>query len=118
MTRPESEKATPQMARAPAGSTAGALRKHQTHLKFSDKSTASEAQRQRIVKALTLRPQTSYDLRRIGCYQSAARIKELRDRFHYVITTDRITLVDRDGYIHPRAALYTLVSAPQGEGNA
>lgn len=101
-------------AKAPAGGAAGALRKQQSSLKFSEKSTAGEAQRERIVRALRLRPQTSYDLRRIGCYQAPARVKELRDRFGYVITTDRVTLVGRDGFSHPGAALYTLVSEPEG----
>ncbi len=82
---------------------------------FTAKSTHSEAQRQRILNALRMRPQTSYDLRRIGCYQAPARVKELRDRFGYVINTDRVTLVDRDGYMHPRAALYSLVSEPDGQ---
>ncbi|MGC3986245.1 MAG: helix-turn-helix domain-containing protein [Pseudorhodoferax sp.] len=80
--------------------------------KFSPKSTHSEAQRERIVAALRVRPQTSYDLRRLGCYQAPARVKELRDRFGYKIETTRITLVDRDGYLHPRAALYSLVAEP------
>lgn len=82
---------------------------------FSPKSTHSEAQRQRILAALRVRPQTSYDLRRIGAYQAPARIKELRDRFGYHIQTTRITLVDRDGYLHPRAALYSLVAEPDGQ---
>jgi hypothetical protein len=78
---------TSTMTEAPAGGSAGALRKHQARLKFSDKSTATEAQRERIVQALRRRPQTSYDLRRMGCYQAPARVKELRDRFGYVIET-------------------------------
>lgn len=106
---------TPEMTKTPAGGAAGAFRKTQSSTKFSGKSTASEAQRARIIEALRRRPQTSYDLRRIGCYQAPARVKELRDRLGYVITTDRITLVDRDGYSHPRAALYTLVSEPSVE---
>lgn len=88
---------------------------NQTQRQFSAKSTHSEAQRQRIISALRMRPQTSYDLRRLGCYQAPARVKELRDKLGYTITTDRITLVDRDGYLHPRAALYTLVSEPDVE---
>ncbi len=44
------------------------------------KSTATEAQRKRVIEALRLRPQTSYDLRRLGIYQAPARVKELRDR--------------------------------------
>jgi hypothetical protein len=108
-------KRTPQKAMAPTVSAVGAIRKNQKHLKFSAKSTATEAQRERIILALRRRPHTSYDLRRLGCYQSAARVKELRDQFGYVITTDLITLVDRDGYWHARCALYTLVSEPNGE---
>lgn len=76
--------------------------------KFHPKSTHSQAQRDRIIAALRIRPQTSYDLRRLGCYQSAARVKELRDRFGYRIDTQFVTLIDRDGYLHPRAALYVL----------
>lgn len=103
------------MTKAPAGGTAGALRKHQTALKFSDKSTATEAQRRRVIEALRRRPHTSYDLRRIGIYQAPARVKELRDRFGYDIATNFVTLVDRDGYRHARCALYSLVSEPDGE---
>lgn len=79
---------------------------------FNPKSTATEAQRQRIIDALHHRPQTSYDLRRMGCYQAPARIIELR-RMGYEIMTERITLTDRDGYQHPNCALYTLISEPQ-----
>ena len=77
-----------------------------------DKSTATEAQRHRIIEALRLRPQTSYDLRRLGIYQAPTRIKELRDR-GYHITTDPVVVVDRDGYHHARVALYSLVSEPE-----
>ena len=73
-------------------------------------STASEAQRHRIIDALRSRPHTSYDLRRLGIYQAPARIKELRDRFGFEITTNLITLIDRDGYMHARCALYSLVN--------
>lgn len=88
------------------------LKTGQSGRKFSPKSTHSEAQRQRILNALRARPQTSYDLRRLGAYQSAARVKELRDRFGYAITTDRVTLVDDQGFTHVRAALYTLIAEP------
>lgn len=106
------KKPTPQKAMAPTVRAVGAIRKNQKQLKFSAKSTATEAQRERIIHALRTRPNTSYDLRRLGCYQSAARVKELRDQFGYVITTDLITLIDRDGYWHARCALYTLVKEP------
>lgn len=93
---------------------AGALRTKQTQAKFSAKSTATEAQRERILQALRRRPHTSYDLRRLGIYQAPARIKELRDKFDYEITTSLVTLTDRDGYTHARCALYRLVSEPEG----
>lgn len=79
--------------------------------KFTSKSTATEAQRHRILNALRAGPKTSYELRRIGCYQSAARVKELRDRFGHNITTYRVNLVDGDGYWHRGCALYTLIDA-------
>ncbi len=77
-----------------------------------DKSTASDAQRRRILEVLRIRPQTSYDLRRLGIYQAPARIKELREK-GYHITTDPVVIVDRDGYHHARVALYTLASEPE-----
>jgi hypothetical protein len=76
--------------------------------KFSAKSPHSKAQRQRILQALRQRPQTTEDLRRIGIFQAPARIKELRDRFHFDIETTRLTVIDREGFPHPRAALYVL----------
>ena len=79
---------------------------------MSSKSTATEAQRQRIIEALRLRPHTSYDLRRLGIYQAPARIKELRD-MGYMISTDPVIVVDRDGYRHARVALYSLVAEPE-----
>ncbi len=80
------------------------------------KSTATSEQYKRIVEALRMRPQTSYDLRRLGIYQAPARIKELRDRHGYSITTDPVVIVDRDGYHHARVALYTLVAEPAEGG--
>ena len=76
------------------------------------KSTATEAQRQRILEALRVGPKTSYDLRRMGCYQCPARIFELRGR-GYFIRMERVTLYDRDGFAHKGAARYHLESEPQ-----
>jgi hypothetical protein len=83
------------------------------HRKFTAKSTSTEAQRQRIVEALRTGPKTSYDLRRLGCYQQSTRIFELR-RLGYAIETERITVYDRDGYMHPRCARYHLHAEPVG----
>lgn len=98
--------------KAPTVGAVGGLGKNRTLSQSSLKSTAKEAQRERIIEALKLRPQTSYDLRRLGIYQAPARIKELRDKFGFSITTSLVTVVDRDGYLHPRCALYTLNSDP------
>ncbi|WP_399683997.1 helix-turn-helix domain-containing protein [Xenophilus sp.] len=77
------------------------------------KSTTGTAQRERILAALRSGPKTSYDLRRLGCYQAPARVKELRDRLGYEIETQRVTLTDGYGYTHANAALYTLRGEPQ-----
>lgn len=82
---------------------------------FNPKSTATEDQRQRLLDALRRGPKTSYDLRRLGLYQAPARVHELRHRFGYDIDTGYVTVTDRDGYTHPRCALYTLVSEPEGQ---
>jgi hypothetical protein len=106
---------TPQKAKAPTVAAVGALWQAHEHREFSPKSPDSHAQRQRILEALRAGPKTSYDLRRLGCYQAPARVKELRDRFGYVIETQRVTLIDRDGYLHPRAARYSLVREPKAQ---
>ena len=76
------------------------------------RSTSISAQRARVLAALRAGPKTSHDLRCLGIYQAPARVKELRDDFGYVIETTRVTLVDRDGYSHPRAGLYELIADP------
>jgi hypothetical protein len=75
------------------------------------KSTSGHAQRQRILEALRAGPKTSYDLRRLGCYQAPTRIIELR-RAGFEIHTEFVTLYDRDGYLHPRCARYHLIVEP------
>lgn len=82
---------------------------------FTNKSTASEAQRQRILEALRTGPKTSYELRRLGVYQQSTRIFELRRR-GYDIQTERVTLYDRDGFMHRGCARYHLRSAPNHGG--
>lgn len=100
------------MNEAPAPTkTQGASEETQSH--FTAHSTAVEAQRERILNALREGPKTSYDLRRIGCYQAPARVKELKDRFGYVIRTERVTLYDRDAFCHPGAARYHLDGEPE-----
>lgn len=98
-------------AKGPTVAAVSPLKTGQSGRKFSPKSTHSEAQRQRILEALRRRPQTTVDLRRIGCFQAPARVLELR-RQGYLISTERIALYDEDGFLHPRAARYHLDGEP------
>lgn len=75
--------------------------------KIRDKSTSGNAQRVRILQALCLRAHTSYELRKLGCYQAPARIIELRRQGHK-ISTKRVTIWDDEGFRHDGVALYTL----------
>lgn len=77
------------------------------------KSTATHAQYRRIIKALRLSPKTSHDLRCIGVYHPCGRIKELIDKFGYLIESERVTLWDRDGFAHKGCARYTLLREPE-----
>lgn len=82
-------------------------------VKSNGVSASTEAQRERILRALSLRPHNSYELRRAGCYQCPTRVLELR-RAGYTIETTRVTVVDEDGFEHPRIALYSLREAQEG----
>ncbi|MGH8759723.1 MAG: helix-turn-helix domain-containing protein [Burkholderiales bacterium] len=100
----------PAKKRPQAAATAGADAKGKSRQRFSAKSTKSEAQRQRILAALTSGPKTSYDLRRLGAYQNPTRIFELRRAGHN-ITTSRVVVTDGDGFTHSRVALYSLIES-------
>lgn len=73
----------------------------------NDKSTSGAAQQRRILEALAQRPHTSYELRKLGCYQANTRILELR-RKGYSISTERVSIWDDEGYRHDGVGLYTL----------
>ena len=76
-----------------------------------NKATGGAAQRLRIIEALRHRPQTSYDLRRAGCYQCPTRVFELR-REGFEILTSRVVVTDAEGFEHRGIALYELVAEP------
>jgi hypothetical protein len=80
---------------------------------LKSRSSATKAQERRIIAHLKQRPMTTDDFRKEGIFQISARIFGLRAQ-GYVISTDRVTVVDRDGFSHPRAALYSLISEPLG----
>ncbi|WP_291774379.1 helix-turn-helix domain-containing protein [Castellaniella sp.] len=72
-----------------------------------NRSTSADSQRTRIMQALVTGPKTSYDLRRIGCYQCPTRVLELR-RMGHDIRTQRVSIWDANGYRHCGVALYSL----------
>lgn len=84
--------------------------------KFGKKSTAIEAQYERLLQLLRLRPHNTMELRRAGIMMPAARVKELNDRYGYSIeTVDRVNLFDEWGFNHARVAIYSLISEPTYE---
>lgn len=95
------------------GNGAGALKKSDVRCKSSALGTAGEVQRETILRLLAIRPHNSYELRRAGCYQCPTRVHELR-RAGHPIDTARVTVIDQDGFEHPRVALYSLPGAPEG----
>lgn len=88
--------------------------KQKTRKKRSnDKSTATQAQYERIVSLLRTGDKNTNEFRRAGIMMPAARIKELNDRHGYSIpTVDRIALWDECGFWHGGVAVYSLVSEP------
>lgn len=87
----------------------GACAKPTAQSQFTSKPTTTEAQHARIIEALLSGPKTSHEMRCLGVYQVGTRILELRQQ-GFSIRTTRVTLHDRDGYAHPRCALYSLES--------
>lgn len=79
------------------------------HRHGKDMSTA--AQRLRILEHLRAGPQTTYSLRARGVSHPAMRIKELIGE-GYQITSDPVTAVDSDGFMHRGVALYSLIGEP------
>lgn len=71
-------------------------------------SSSAKDQRTRILKALSMGPKTTDELRAIGIYQTSARIFELRHE-GYEIATELFNGYAADGYSHSRMARYTLL---------
>lgn len=71
------------------------------------RNSDANTQRGRILAALRCHPHTSYELRKLGCYQANTRVLELR-RMGYDIRTKRVSILDDDGYRHDGIALYVL----------
>ena len=83
--------------------------------KFSRRSTATEAQYDRLISMLRQRHHNTIELRRNGVMMPAARIKELNERHGYTINrVDQIRLWDEWGFCHNRVAVYGLIDEPEG----
>lgn len=76
-------------------------------------SSASEAQRRRMLEMLRTGPKTTLDFRRAGVMQSQTRVFELRAQGYNLPTVGRVTIHDDQGYPHHGVALYELVAEPQ-----
>ena len=80
--------------------------------KYSARSTATEAQIERLLSMLRLRPRHTHELRKSGISHPAGRVKDLEYR-GYVVGSDRITTIDSDGFTHIGVALYSLIAEPE-----
>lgn len=98
-------------AKGPTVAAAEPLSNAITGLHATATFLSHEAQHATILRLLEARPHTSYELRRAGCYQCPTRVLELRRAGHAIEMT-RVTVVDQDGFEHPRVALYSLSGRP------
>ena len=99
--------------KAPVPSTANGAFQIIQKRKFSSKSTATEAQIERIAAMLSAGPKSTIELRRAGIMQPAARIKTMNDDKGFYISSNPINVVDDWGYMHCRVALYELIDRPK-----
>ena len=107
MTEPRSEKAHRRNGRP--------LENTKQHRQFSAKSTAREAQYQRIIALTRTGDRSTIELRKAGVMMPAARVKELREQRGYDIQRVALRdLYDEEGFLHPRVAIYSLLSEPAG----
>ena len=107
------ENTTAQKEMAPTVSAVEAIKKKQKQRQFSAKSTATQAQYQRIVTMLRTSTRSTFDFRKAGIMAPAARIKELNERHGYYIPTVALrNLWDDEGFMHPRVAIYELIDEP------
>jgi hypothetical protein len=83
---------------------------------FSGKSTATEAQYERVDRAFDYVGKliSTLDFRRMGVIHPSGRIKEMNEKMGYDIrTVDLRTVIDDEGFAHPRIAFYELIDRPK-----
>lgn len=71
-------------------------------------STATTAQRNRMVLMLQAGEKSTFDFRRAGIMQSSTRVFELRALGHDIRTVSRRDMFDTEGLLHKRVAVYAL----------
>lgn len=79
------------------------------------RSTATEAQIDRLRECLRRRDHHTHELRKLGISHPAGRVQDLL-KAGCVIESGRTVTVDSDGFTHSGVAIYSLVSEPQGIG--
>lgn len=87
-----------------------------TKRKYSRKSTATEAQYDRIDKAFDFTGKliSTLEFRKMGVIHPSGRIKEMNEKLgYYIPTVDLRTVTDDEGYQHPRIAFYELIDRPK-----
>ena len=81
--------------------------------RFGLKSTATEAQYERIERMLTTGAKNTFQFRKAGIMSPASRIKEMNDKLgYYIPTIDQRDIYDDEGCCHPRVAVYELIDRP------
>jgi hypothetical protein len=78
--------------------------------KYHPKSTATEAQQARVLEMLRTGMKSTFDFRRAGVLNPSMRINELNRRTEIQITRVALkSVIDSDGFLHPRIAFYELL---------
>ncbi len=79
---------------------------------LTSRSTATEAQNDKLAELLEIAPRHTHELRRLGISHPAGRVQDLEAR-GYVIGSDRVTTVDDFGFTHKGVARYSIISRPE-----
>lgn len=81
---------------------------------YSRKSTATEAQYDRIDRMLSTGEKNTFQFRKAGIMSPATRVKEMNDRLgYYIPTIAQRDIYDEEGYLHKRVAVYELIDRPK-----
>lgn len=82
--------------------------------KYRPKSTATEAQYERIDRMLSTGEKNTFQFRKAGIMSPATRIKEMNDKLgYYIPTIAQRDIYDEEGYLHKRVGVYELIDRPK-----